>query len=159
MKSVVLHSLINKEYFLGESYTRSMWDEWRSYEITVDYNGEEEGIVVSKETHAAWSIEFETDKFTRELKKGELIHIEGKDYCINKVAHSEDGKILYYLDKKVINEDLASKKKAEQDLETRKLVLADRKKQLVLQEEREENIKSVCGKYAHVKKKWYQIWK
>lgn len=147
MKSIVLYQLVNKQYYLGSSYRSSFH---RYHKMPVDYIYDDEGFVRSEEIHSAWCIELETERFIREFDEDELINIEGKNYKIIKVAHREDGSILYYIDKTVANEDLESKKKAEQDLETRKLILDERKKQLEQQISTDELKKS--------NKKWYKFW-
>jgi hypothetical protein len=151
MKAFVLQEVVCTKYFLG-TYGHAMW---KPMEIETDSPSDDIGHIAGRIEHVEWETVLETNDFNRELQAGEMIHIEGINHRIINVSHSGDGNILYYIDKKIFNEDLDSKKKARVDLEARKLILAERVKKI----EWQKTVARAWNNTDIPNKKWYQFWK
>lgn len=144
-----MQQIVKKTYFLVAYRNHA----WIHSNISIDDKSEDTGFIHSNLTHIKWDVLIETKDFDRELKVGESIHIEGKDYSITNVSHTIDGNIIYYINKSVVEEDEESMKKAESDLQARKQILLERAKA------RLEKVETKLEECERKIKKWYQFWK
>lgn len=162
MSAIILKEIKTLKYYLG--YKDHLYLQNVSISLDVDDESLDEGRIKTKDVHKECVKITKTDKFTREFKVGEYLHIDNENLLIEKVSHDPDGNILYYINKVEYIDDEESKKLAEENLLKRKEILLQRREDELKKYEYKTIIiepkpYSYTTSHEDFIKKWYQFWK
>jgi hypothetical protein len=169
MKSILKIYVRRKKYFFVpvRHYIGSRWfhehvfenEDYQLEELKIDEENLDHGHIEPAYYKLPEEIVSITNEFNRELNKGEVVNVYGKNYTIEKVSHAVNGEIIYYLDYVKTIEDKESLKLAEEKKRQRKEFLENYSKL----KEKEEKQKVLDAEISQIeitkpKKKWYQFW-